>query len=279
MPPKHWQFWGRQSFSVSPCFSCFPDTDSVASEMTCITFPEVQPFCPRDQEWRDKGFPCVQQQTATSYWWEITDPFHSGNKFSKSAGWREYLSMRVAHGASTEPWSLWHTCPVCPQSSDPILVSLTHFVNGNEGKGPSPCARFPFTPSPHLHAGTAWFQLVIDTKLSKWIFTTKPLSNFCFSSISFFTDCHQNCSLPKRKEIRIDFTELRQKHWRRSKKLFTNPRSANCLCLNQWLNPSGKFSTKLHPQSRIFRFFTERLWLPMPLCCFGEYFLWNILIF
>lgn len=138
-------------------------------------------------------------------------------------------------------------------------MSLTYFVDDNEGKGPSPCTRFPFTHSPLLPADTAWFQLVIDSKLSKWT----SLQSHSLTSVSqhLFADCCQNCSFPKKKETSINFTEGRHKNWSRSRTLFTYPRSANCLCLEQWLNSSGKFGTKLYPQSRMFRFSTERLWL------------------
>ena len=142
----------------------------------------MQLFCSRDKELKDKGFPCVQQQTATSYQCEITDPFHNVNKSSKSSGWREHLNVTVTHGASTEPWEprdMQDMSSVFPVIRSHIYV--TYFVNANEEKGPSHCVRFPFTTSPHLHANTVCNRY----QLSKWISTTKPLSYFCFSSIPF----------------------------------------------------------------------------------------------
>lgn len=107
------------------------------------------------------------------------------SQLDEESTWTWWQHMVLAQ--SPENLVTCRTCPVASQSSDPIFMSLTYFVNANEEIQPSHCLRFPFTTSPRLHADTVWLQLVTDTKLSKWIFTTKPRSHPCFPSIPLLT--------------------------------------------------------------------------------------------
>lgn len=85
----------------------------------------------------DKGFPCVQQQTAVSYWCEIADPFHNGNKSLSSAWWAEHLNMIAADGASTEVWELGDMRGM--SRVFPVIrcwIYATYFANANDERGP-----------------------------------------------------------------------------------------------------------------------------------------------